>query len=310
MIWKMQYLNAQFQMYFLSMNNFKDCIYYKNADLKNFCTIKIGGKAKHLFITYTTNALLQVCSYCHIHNIKYKVIGLGANLLFDDKGFNGAIIVNRSEHFLFKNNTLYVDSGAVLSNIISECTKRNLSGFEYFAGIPSTIGGGIVNSLGAFEHEFSNLVEYVICYKKSNLKKRIKIKKNECNFGYRTSLFKNDNYIITRIKFNLCFDNHNSIIERINLFLKKKTSTQPTNKLSAGSIFKRSNLIPSKVIDELGMKGEKIGGAEISIKHAGFIINNGNAKSKDVLDLIKYININVFNQLNQKFELEIEYVPF
>lgn len=306
----MQYSIALLPMCLVSMKNFLDTTYIKNADLKNFCTFKIGGKAKHLFIVQSNDALLNVCYYCNSHNIRYKIIGLGANLLFDDKGYNGAIIINQSKNFMFKKNYLYCDAGVNISTLISESIKRNLSGLEYFSLIPSTIGGAVVNSLGAFDHQFFDLIERVICYKKSDPKKRVILSKNDCKFGYRTSIFKADEFIITRVKLKLKFDDKSEILKRMKHCLNKKSSTQPIKDFSAGSVFKRSTLIPAKVIDELGLKGKQIGGAEISKKHSGFIINRENATAIDVLNLIKYINDIVYKKFNQKFELEIEFVPF
>lgn len=306
----MLYLIVLFLMFLVNMKKFKDSIYIQNTDLKDYCTFKIGGKAKHLFIVYSISSLLNVCSYCNTHNIKYKIIGQGSNLLFDDKGYNGAIIVNESDKFIFRKSNLYVDSGVNINSIINASINKNLSGLECFAGIPSSVGGAVVNSLGAFNHQISDIVEYVICYQKNNLKKRIVLKKDKCNFGYRNSIFKNDNYIITRVKFTLNFDKKSSIIQRMKSSLNKKLISQPMRDYSAGSVFKRSTLIPAKIIDELGLKGKKIGDAEISTKHAGFIINTANAKSKDVLSLVDYINNLVYNEYKQKFDLEIEYVPY
>ncbi len=297
-------------MCLFSMKIFKDCIYIKDANLKDYCTFKIGGQAKHLYITYTNTALLEVCNYCNVHNIKYKIIGDGSNLLFDDKGYNGAIIVNRTKKLRFVDNFVYADGGTNIGEIIQKSTQRNLSGFEYFAGIPSSVAGGIVNSLGAFDKQISDLVEYVICYKKNNLKKRIILKKVDCHFEYRNSLFKHEDYVITRVKFKLTRDDKTKIFERMKSCLNKKISTQPVDNHSAGSVFKRSTLIPAKIIDELGLKGKNIGDAQISVKHAGFIINNANARSKDVQQLIDYINDCVYRQFKQKFDLEIEYIPY
>lgn len=281
-----------------------------DADLKKFCTFKIGGKAKHLFIVHSNNTLLNVCSFCNVHNIKYKIIGYGSNLLFDDRGYNGAIIVNKSENFIFRKTYLYCDAGVNLNALINASMNKNLSGLEFFAGIPSSVGGAIVNSLGAFNHQISDLVEEVICYKKSDPKRPIILSKNDCKFGYRTSTFKDDKFIITRVKLRLTLGEKSSILERMKNSLTKKSRTQPLDKYSAGSIFKRSTLIPAKIIDELGLKGKQIGGAEISNKHSGFIINKENATSIDVQNLIKYINDVVYQKYNQKFELEIEIVPY
>ena len=333
----------------------------KDVSLKDFCTFHIGGKAKFLFIANTTENLINACIYANLHNIKYKIIGLGANLLFDDKGFNGLIIVNKTNEILFKqlrekersisnaskntpslsllipngnhnnetnnhgnkihdniynlnnkshNHFVHVDGGVNVTNLIMKCCLRSLCGIESLAGIPSTVGGAVVNSLGAFDTNFSDYVEYVECYHKNDLTKKLKLSHEECKFGYRSSLFKNDEYIITRVKLKLHEDNQSMIRKRITEAIEKKKSTQPLDQYSAGSVFKRSDIIPAKVIDDLGLKGTKIGGAEISMKHAGFIINTNSATSKDVKDLIKLIQKEVKSATNEDLEPEIEFVEY
>ncbi len=289
------------------MDNF---VFESQVDLKNFCTFRIGGKAKFLFIATDTTTLIKVCSYAKAHNIKYKIIGLGANLLFDDLGFDGLIIVNKTNEILFRKNFVYVDSGTHTTNLIMKCYLRSLSGFERLAGIPSTIGGAVVNSLGAFDTNFSDFVEYVECYHKSDLTKKLKLSHKDCKFGYRSSLYKNGEYIITRVKLKLHKDDQTMIRKRITEAIEKKKTTQPLDQYSAGSVFKRGNIIPAKVIDELGLKGTKIGGAEISTKHAGFIINSQSATSEDVKTLIKLIQEKVKSATNEDLTPEIEFVEY
>ena len=280
----MQSLVVKFQE--LLMDNFE---FEKGVDLKDFCTFHIGGKAKFLFIAKDTTALIKVCSYAKSYNIKYKIIGLGANLLFDDLGYNGLIIVNKTNKILFRKNNAFVSSGTHITNLIMKCCMRSLCGVERLAGIPSTVGGAVVNSLGAFDTNFSDYVEYVECYHKNDLTKKLRLSDNECKFGYRTSLFKSGDYIITRVKLKLFEDDKTLIQKRIQEAIEKKKNTQPLDQYSAGSVFKRTNIIPAKVIDELGLKGTKIGGAEISTKHAGFIINTKSATNEDLKPEIEFV---------------------
>ena len=216
------------------MDNFN---FKNNVSLKDFCTFKIGGCAKFLFIAEDTVTLINVCLYAKEHNIKYKIIGLGANLLFDDLGYDGLIIVNKTNDICFTlrdpstplrmtakdvyipltplrmtakcveeshkrsdNFFVYVDSGVNVTSLIMKCALRSLCGFECLAGIPSTVGGAVVNSLGAFDTNFSDHVEWVECYHKSNLTKKLRLTHDECKFSYRSSLFKNGEYIITKVK--------------------------------------------------------------------------------------------------------------
>ena len=282
----------------------------EDVGLKDFCTFRIGGRAKFLFVAHDTTTLIKVCLYAKTHNIKYKIIGLGANLLFDDLGYNGLVIVNKTNNILFRKYAVYCDSGVNVTNLIMKCYARSLCGFERLAGIPSTVGGAVVNSLGAFDTNFSDYVEYVECYHKSDLTKKLRLSYEECKFDYRTSLFKSGEYIITRVKLRLIQDDKTLIQQRIKEAVEKKKATQPLDKFSAGSVFKRGNIIPAKVIDELGLKGTKIGGAEISTKHAGFIINTNSATSKDVKQLITLIQEKVKSATNEDITPEIEFVEY
>lgn len=277
-----------------------------NENLKNYCTFKVGGNAKYLITVNSCNSLIEVCKQLKLHNIKYKIIGMGANLLFDDLGYNGAIIVNKTKNIEFKNNLVYSDGGVNLTSLIINASELGLSGLENLAGIPSTLAGGIVNNVGAFGTEIADCIESVECYDE-NFKKKILTKK-DCEFEYRNSIFKRKNLIITKAVLKLKQDEKSLIKKRINDAVYKKSITQPLNYPSAGSVFKRSNLIPAKVIDELGLKGTKIGDAEISTKHAGFIINTNSATSKDVKDLIKLIKEKVKTVHNVDLKEEIEFV--
>ena len=283
-----------------------DYIYKKNVNIKDFCTFKIGGRVRHLFIVYSTQALLNVCFYCKIHKIKYKIIGLASNLLFPEK-YNGAIIINRSHSFIFRKNSLYIDSGTTLASAINMCLNRGLGGLENLSAIPSTIGGAVVNNTGAFSCEIKDIIDYVEVYDRQTFKKK-RLYNADCKFAYRNSIFKSKDYIITRVKLNLIPMEKILIKEKIVSIINKKIFTQPMNYPSAGSVFKRGKYIPAKLIDDLGLKGIRYNDAQISTKHAGFIVNLGNACKNDVVHLINLINNIVYKIYKTKFELEIELV--
>ena len=302
----MQFLTLTFLRFL--MKKFDESLFLKHESLKKYCTFKVGGNAKFLFVAKTTQQLIAVSKYCELHNIKFKVIGLGANLVFDDLGYDGAIIVNKSNKILLKDDVAFVDSGVYVSTLISKCVERNLGGIEKLAGIPSTIGGGIVNSLGAFNTNLFDFVEQVECYNLEDLNTKIILNNEECKFGYRTSIFKNNQYLITRVKLKLKVGNSTEIRENMISALTHKKSTQPLNYPSAGSVFKRCEIIPAKVIDELGLKGKIIGDAQISTKHAGFIVNCGSASSKDIKELVGFIKSEVKKHTNIDLETEIEFV--
>lgn len=340
--------------------NISDVEIKENASLKDFCTFKIGGFAKYVIICKTCEALIEVCNKCIDEDIKYKVIGFGANLLFSDDGYDGAIIVNRSSEIVLKPESIVFDAGVSVSMAINFANRYNLGGIEGLAGIPATIGGAIINNLGSGSTEISDYVKNVevlipICkIKNENISKSNKsvidknnynskysdnlinnktkhilneeeifesnnqktitltksiFNKDKCDFGYRDSIFKGGDYIINKVELILpkvdLKESKSKIVETID----KKIMSQPLDKPSAGSIFVRSSdYIPSKIIDELGLKGLSHGGASISKKHAGFIVNDNNATSEDVKHLINTINETVFDKYNTTFDLELEIV--
>ncbi|MFQ6752383.1 MAG: UDP-N-acetylmuramate dehydrogenase [Clostridia bacterium] len=293
------------QKYFKSISNIN---LIPNESIKKYTTMKVGGIIKLLIISHSIESLLQVCKVCKIHNIKYKIIGLGANVIFSDETYNGVIIVNRSSNIIVDNNTIIADSGVSIGNLIALTKDHNLSGLEYFAGIPSTLGGAMINNLGTFSHEIGSIVEYIECYEKDTLEKRI-FSHHECMFGYRKSIFQNNDFIITKVKLDLVRLDRSIINENIRYALDRKISTQPLDLPSAGSIFKRvDDIIPAKLIDELGLKGTAIGGAMISNKHAGFIVNTNNATADDIRKLINFVQDYVYKEKNVYLPLEVELV--
>ena len=294
--------------------------FFINKSLKDFCTFKIGGDAKYLFVAKTTKGLKKSVAWCLKNNVKFKVIGCGANLLFDDAGFNGAIIVNKTAKVKIRHHSITADSGLTISELIAKAKQKNLSGLENFTLIPSSVGGAVINNLGAWGCEIAGLIKSVKGFFKSNVKRSKCFKSHQCNFGYRTSVFKTkqfknktnvkDEFIITKVKFNLKKSSTSEIDEEIMAAITKKTSTQPTDRPSAGSIFLRSNVIPAKLIDEAGLKGLRVGEAEISKKHSGFIINLGNASSRDVKLLINIIQNEIYARYSATLTPEIEIVEF
>lgn len=283
--------------------------FYTKISLKGFCTFKIGGKAKFLFVVHSPNQLKTAIVWCKRKNVKFKVIGLGANLLFDDLGFDGAIIVNKTNKIKVCGNYVWAFSGTTMAELIAKTKQHNLTGFEHFAGIPSSVGGGIVNNLGAWGFTIGQNVENVKVLDVETLKTH-KYNFNQCKFGYRSSVFQSKKCVVLMAKFKLKKAPITEIENNLKTALIKKSTTQPIDKPSAGSVFKRTNFIPAKLIDELGLKGTTVGGAQISTKHAGFIVNIGSATSNDVKELIKLIENELFLHYSFTPTKEIEFVEF
>ncbi len=286
----------------------KNLIYLPNEPLNKHCSFKIGGNAKHFLIVNSIDALLDSIYLCKQHSIKSKIIGGGSNLLFDDSGFDGAIIKYNNSFIKINNNTVYSCSGLDMFSLIQHIKEYNLGGLEFSIGVPAMLGGAIVNNLGAYNNDISTYVKHITVLRKNHI---IYLNKGDCNFEYHSSIFQKNNDIILAATFNLPYQNKSITQKNLLEYLSKRTSSQPLNLPNAGSIFKRSNnIIPAKLIDTAGLKGLQINNCQISTKHAGFIVNLGNASSADVLALIEIIKNKIYDQYDVILEPEIEYVPF
>lgn len=279
----------------------------KNEPLRNHCSFKIGGNAKFFISAPNIDALLDVLHKCKQHSIKYKIIGNGSNLLFDDMGYNGAIIKYDDNFKQIKHNKLFVSAGASLTELISYVQQYNLGGLEFSIGVPAQLGGAIVNNLGAYNNEISTYIEHITILRNKQI---IYLTKDDCNFSYHSSILQNSKDIVLSAILNLPFQDKNITRTKALKFFTKRKNTQPLNLPNAGSIFRRkNNIIPAQLIDVAGLKGLTINDAQISTKHAGFIVNLGNAQSKDVLKLIEIIKNKIYEKYNIVLNLEIEYLP-
>ena len=254
-----------------------------NADLKNYCTFKIGGRGTVLF-PKNQFEVKRIVNDCKKNHLDFFILGNGSNVLFPDDDFKKIIIDLRKLNNIkiAKQRTVIAEAGVRLFAFNRFLEQNGFAGFEWSYGIPATIGGLTYMNGGAFGEEVSNYIKKVKVLKNGKISW---INRKKIDYSYRKS---NILGIILAVEFK--FKNADSkIIEKQQKeFLEIRKKTQPYDKFSAGSVFKRTDdKIPAIMIDKAGLKGVKIGGAEISTKHAGFIVNNGDATSKDVKDLIE-----------------------
>ena len=280
---------------------------YFYESMKHHTTLGIGGKAK-IFITPTNiEQIRQVVKTCVKYGEDYCVIGAGSKLLVKDGGINKVVICLTSKFAgitQISENTLSVLSGTSLNTLNKKCLTLGLSGLENTFLIPATVGGAIHNNAGAYNHAIGDAVKSVTVLENGKIKT---YSKKQCNFGYRTSAFYNlPHCIILSAEFELTRCESEVIKNRFVEILNSRVEKQPINKKTAGSTFKRDGeIIPAKIIDDLGLKGVKCGGAKISEKHAGFIENFNNATATDVLNLIDFISQKVYNEFEIKLTPEI-----
>lgn len=282
----------------------------QNEPMKNHTTFKIGGPADFFIKAKTIEELKSIIKFANKQNIQITIVGNGSNLLVTDKGIRGIVVKLELKEIQIKkkdeqNLEVIVDSGVPIGILAQKLLKEEISGFEELAGIPGTIGGAILMDAGAYGKEMKDIVEEVttIDYK-GNIKT---FSNKQSEFTYRHSKFSNGEYIILQAKLLLKKGNKDEIKQKMDEYLKSRKEKQPIEYPNAGSTFKRGDdFITAKLIDEAGLKSYSIGGAKVSEKHAGFIINTGDATAKDVLDLVAYVTDKIYEKFGKKIELEIK----
>lgn len=273
--------------------------------LGNVTSFKCGGRADFYV---EPNEMCEFINLLNLHkNKKLFILGNGTNTLCPDEGYHGLVIkttkLNKIE--ILEENDVFslvkCECGTSLFNLNDFLANNSLSGFEFSYGIPATVGGALIMNSGAFGDCVGNFVESVEIFKNSEI---TTVYKNQISFDYRKSSLKDCVVLNATFKFNK--GNKVDILKKQKFILDKRNKLQPLNYPSAGSIFLKENGIsPSKIIDNLGLKGTKIGGAEISCKHAGFIINSGGATATDILNLISLIESEVLNKKGLKLKKEL-----
>ena len=282
--------------------------YLLNEQLCNHTNFKIGGKCDYLVLPDNIKKLVKLVKFLIKNKLNYFVLGNGTNLLVSDDGFNGVVIRLGKSLTQYKINKTkaYFDCGCNVFEVNRILCKCNLSGLEFTYGIPGSMGGLVAMNGGAFEHSVS---EKILKVKVFDGKKVKWIKCQNMNFSHRHSAVFEKNYIVLGALFLLEQQPAEVIKQNMDYFLDRRKLTQPYNLPSAGSVFKRlenGKVAVSKLIDDIGLKGKSVGDAQISIIHAGFIVNNGKATCQDVLKLIKYIKEQVYNCYGYNLQLEIK----
>jgi len=283
----------------------------KNVPLASHATFKIGGPAKYFYTAKTKEDLIRVMRAAKKINLSFFILGGGSNLLVSDKGFEGLVIKTNNKQKTVKKNVIFSESGALLSNLVTLALETELSGLEWAIGIPGTLGGAIRGNAGAFGESMKDIIKEVEAF--DGKTEKIKILKNEnCQFDYRESIFKkNKNLIILSAKIELKKGEKKEIEKKMKENLDYRKKTQPLNFSSAGSIFKNPpGHFAGELIEKCGLKGRKIGEAQISKKHANFIENLGKAEAEDVRKLINLIKEKVKENFGVELKEEIQFLGF
>lgn len=281
-----------------------------NESMKKYTTMKVGGNVECLVTPTSIKEITQVVKFARENNIKLYVLGNGSNVIVKDEGILGIVLKLSNKFADVKIDGEYITalSGATMPYVSMLAKKNMLSGLEFACGIPGTIGGGAKMNAGAYGSEMSNVIEEVTYIDEDlNIKT---IKNKECNFSYRHSIFtQNKDFVIVEVKMKLEKGNLKDIEEKMEEYRKARTEKQPLEYPNSGSIFKRpEGYFVGKLVQDAGLRGKTIGGAQVSTKHTGFIVNVGNATCKDVEDLIKFVQDTVYEKFGVKLETEVEFI--
>ena len=289
----------------LESNNIK-----YNESMKKHTTMKVGGEAKVLVEPTTIEEIKEIIDFAKENNMKYYIIGNGSNLVVADEGIDGIVIklATKFADIKVEGEEIYVTSGVSMPYTAIVAKNNSLSGFEFAAGIPGTIGGGIKMNAGAYGGELSDIVKSITYLDEDGEIKTIS--NSDAKFGYRDSIFKrNSNLVVLSAVFKLKKGDKAEIEKIMKENNESRRNKQPIEMPNAGSVFKRPvGHYVGPMIIECGMQGYSIGGAEVSKKHAGFIVNTGNATCKDIIMLIEEIKKKVYDKFQVDLEVEIQFI--
>lgn len=277
--------------------------------MKNHSSFKVGGAADILVTPTSTIQLSEILKFCKKENVPIFIIGNGSNLIVSDKGIRGVVIkiFDNFNGYEVEEDTISVYAGALLSKVSNIALKNELTGLEFAAGIPGTLGGAVAMNAGAYGGEMKDVVvetEYM------DLNGQVKVLRgDEREFGYRTSYILKNSCIVLKSVLHLKKGNKEEIKALMDDLNRRRKEKQPLEMPSAGSVFKRpEGYFAGKLIEDCKLKGYRIGGAQVSEKHCGFIVNTGNATASDIQNLIKHIQDTVKSTYGIELQTEVRII--
>lgn len=272
-----------------------------DSKMSDHIYFKVGGPVDILVTPDNIKQLKETITICKENEIPFYVIGNGSNLLVKDGGIRGVVIkLCQLNKITREGNKITAECGALLKDVSTEATAGALSGFQFACGIPGSVGGAVFMNAGAYDGEISFVIDKAEVL--DDNQEIIVLSKEELNLGYRQSLVMQKGYVVLSATFELIPGDKETIQARVDALTTRREDRQPLEYPSAGSTFKRpEGHFAGKLIEEAGLKGFTIGGASVSIKHAGFVINNGNGTAKDVLDVIYHVK----NEVRKQFGVDL-----
>lgn len=282
----------------------------QNVDMREFTSFKAGGKAREMAILESVEELREIMGEIHRLKKKYIVLGNGSNTLIKDSGFDG-IVVKLGEAFnkvTVEGERLICGTGALMSVVAKAALAADLTGFEFASGIPGSIGGAIFMNAGAYGGEMKDIVESVTLVKNDG-SETISINAADLDLSYRHSILEDTRDVAVTVTLKLKKGNHEEIAGRMAELTKRRNEKQPVQYPSAGSFFKRpAGYFAGKLIQDAGLKGATVGGAQVSDLHSGFIINKGGATATDIIDLMHLVQNTVYDKFGVRLEPEVRII--
>lgn len=277
--------------------------------MKKHTTFRLGGAADYFLSPEKAEQVAELIHICREENISYFILGNGSNLLVSDRGYRGTVIqiFKNMNDIRVEGTKLYVQAGALLSAIARKALDAGLTGMEFASGIPGTVGGAAVMNAGAYGGEMKDIIKSVTVLTKEGEMKVLDA--SELQFGYRTSVIKENGYVVLEAVIQLCPGDKETIQKRMEELKEQRVTKQPLEYASAGSTFKRpEGYFAGKLIQDAGLRGYQVGGAQVSEKHCGFVINTGDAVAEDVWNLIHDVQEKVYDKFQVKLEPEVKFL--
>ena len=277
--------------------------------MKRHTTFRIGGPAEVFVMPENLEEVQRILEICRTEDLPYFILGNGSNLLVSDRGYRG-VVIQMDRNFgevKVEGTEIHASAGALLSTIAVAARRASLTGFEFAGGIPGTLGGAVVMNAGAYGGEMKDVLRKVMVMDQSG--KAFEIPAEELQMGYRTSIIKTAGYIVLGAVISLKEGNLEEIKMLTRKLSEQRTSKQPLEYPSAGSTFKRpEGYFAGKLIMDSGLRGYRVGGAQVSEKHCGFVINTGDATAEDVCGLMKHVTETVYAKFGVTLEPEVKFL--
>ena len=277
--------------------------------MKKHTTFRLGGPADYFLSPSDVNQIPEIIHICRKEGIPWFVMGHGSNLLVSDQGYRGVVIqiYKNMNQITVEGTRIYAQAGALLSAVSKKAMEAGLTGMEFASGIPGTLGGAAVMNAGAYGGEMKDILVSVTVLTDEGEQKVLKAE--ELSLGYRTSIIKERGYIVLDVVLQLQAGDQDAIRNRMEELKVQRVTKQPLEYPSAGSTFKRpEGYFAGKLVQDAGLRGYRVGGAQVSEKHCGFVINTGDATASDVVRLIRNVQDIVWNKFEVRMEPEVKFL--